>query len=246
MADQRAPHTDDQIPVRRERLAYRREQSAVVRDAAIAILILVCLAQPQIVRSWLSSLGVSKATIFGLELTPANEDKIASTISQLEQARDGAIAERNEFARKAAQALAELKRVQGGNPTLDSSLAQVRTTLREAAQQPQGGTPIQQSIVQGARETLKGDARWAVVFGGDLSLAEAQDELAWAQRNGIDDTAVMLRRGWYRSVAPQPSLEAAEQALRIARQRRRDAYIVNLATWCPRLTDRAGFKECRS
>jgi hypothetical protein len=208
MADQIAPHPDDQIPVRRERLAYRREQSTLVRDAAIAILILVCLAQPQIVRSWLSSLGVSKATIFGLELTPANEDKIASTISQLEQARDGAIAERNEFARKAAEALAELKRVKGADPSLDTSLAQARTTLREAVQQPQSGSPVQQSIVQGAREAIKGDAQWAVVCGGDLSLAEARNEVTWAQRNGIESTGVMLRRGWYRSVAPQASLES--------------------------------------
>jgi hypothetical protein len=88
-------------------------------------------------------------------------------------------------------------------------------------------------------------ARWAVVFGGDVSLPLAAHEVTLARdRLGIANGAVYLRQGSYRSVAMADSWAQAQTLTAKARTRRADAYVVNLDKWCPNVAARDGYQEC--
>ena len=91
-------------------------------------------------------------------------------------------------------------------------------------------------------------ATWGVVFGGDATLDAARYEVdVAARKHGIPNAAIYLRNGSYRSVAVgSADRSAAQDILRLARQRRAGAYIVNLKTWCPQTAARDGYTECVS
>ena len=91
-------------------------------------------------------------------------------------------------------------------------------------------------------------ATWGVVFGGDATLDAARYEVdVAARKHGIPNAAIYLRDGSYRSVAVgSADRSAAQDILRLARQRRAGAYIVNLKTWCPQTAARDGYTECVS
>ena len=232
---------------RRQRLAYYREISTFLRDVLIAGLIVFCILRPDVVRSWLGSLGVSKATVLGFELTPGGEQELAETIDTLRQQRDAAIFERNSFARQAAEALREVERLRGSDPQLRGTIAALETSVRAPATTPpptERAARLQTELVENARRTIGSEAGWAVVYGADRNLDSAGAELAWARRNGIEDVAAVRRQNSYRSVAFAADAQAAEALLPIVRRRRADAYVVNLQTWCPNPVEREGFREC--
>ena len=94
----------------------------------------------------------------------------------------------------------------------------------------------------------EGPATWGVVFGGDSTLDAARSEVdVAARKHGIPNAAIYLRSGSYRSVAVGSADRSAAQAiLGRARQRRADAYIVNMNSWCPHPAARDGYTECVS
>lgn len=232
----------------RERLVYYREISTFLRDLLIAGLIVFCILRPDVVRSWLGALGVSKATVLGIELTPGSEQELAETIDTLRQQRDAAIFERNSFAEQAAAALREVERLKGTNPGLRGTIANLEAAVRAPAPAPAAtarGTRLQAELVETARQSLGSEAGWAVVYGADRDLEAARAELDWARRNGLDDVAAVRRQNNYRSVAFAPDARAAEAVRDIVRRRRPDAYVVNLQTWCPNMVEVDGVRECR-
>jgi hypothetical protein len=91
-----------------------------------------------------------------------------------------------------------------------------------------------------------GPANWAVVIGGDATLPAAKDEVAIVtKKHGIANASIYLRNGSYRTVAVVGGdRSAAEDALGRGRERRADAYIVNMNTWCPQVEAREGYTEC--
>ena len=58
---------------------------------------------------------------------------------------------------------------------------------------------------------------WGVVFGSDRALEAARDELRRASRNGVEQTAIYLRNGYYASIALRADRAEAERILRIVR-----------------------------
>lgn len=77
---------------------------------------------------------------------------------------------------------------------------------------------------------------YGVVFGGDRDESEARTQLNFAR--GLPGLARLFRRqGYYRSVVVYPTRDAAAGALPRIRALNRystDAYLVTLASWCPR------------
>lgn len=240
--DQNASRT----AIHRERLGFYRDASTFLRDILIGGLILFCVMRPDVVRSWLSALGVSKATFLGFELTPGNERELAATIDGLRQQRDAAIFERNSLAEKAAAALRELEQLKGSDPALRGEIASIEASTRPT--QPPAGSQarkIQNELIEGAQRTLGSAEGWGVIFGGDVSLEAAQTEVDWARRNGLNNVGIVRRQGSFRSIVfVARSAEAAEQVRRLVSRRRPDSYVVNLASWCPNLVERNGYREC--
>ena len=228
----------------RERLGTAREATALARDILIALLVLVVVVKPAILKSWLGALGVSKATIFGLELTPGSERELAATIDGLKQQRDAAIFERNSLARKAEEALREVERLKGGaDPALARELDSIRASVSVPAASASGSSGS--SWVESARQEIESKGgRWAVVYGGDVSLQDAQGETGWAARHGLNGATIFNRQGSFRTVVLAESPEAAEGLLAVARKRRADAYVVNMETWCPQAEERQGYRQC--
>ena len=85
---------------------------------------------------------------------------------------------------------------------------------------------------------------WGVVFGSDRALDAARDELRRASRNGVDQTAIYLRNGYYASIALRADRAEADRILRIVRAFRSDAYVADMRTWCLRPQPLAGYVEC--
>jgi hypothetical protein len=245
MGEERVRSAASRTAAQRERLALLRDYSTLTRDLLIAGLILFCVVRPDILRSWLGALGVSKATLFGLELNPGNEKALASTIDTLKQQRDAAIFERNSMAKKAEEALREVERLKGADPAVTDAIASIQASTRAASAAPSPKAALNQSLlVESARRAIDGGGRWAVVYGGDTSLEAARVDMGWGQRNGLEGRTVVNRQGIFRSIVLADSPEAAEALLETARRRRPDAYVVNMQTWCPRTEQRAGFMQC--
>lgn len=85
---------------------------------------------------------------------------------------------------------------------------------------------------------------WGVVFGRDRALEAARDELRRASRNGVEQTAIYLRNGYYASIALRADRAEAERILRIVRAFRSDAYVADMRTWCLRPQPLAGYVAC--
>lgn len=88
---------------------------------------------------------------------------------------------------------------------------------------------------------------WGVVFGADRTLSSAQPEVsANAEKWGLVNPRIYLRRGVYRSVSVVKDRAEAEDVLAKAQANAagRSPYIVNLDNWCPRPRPRADFIEC--
>lgn len=84
---------------------------------------------------------------------------------------------------------------------------------------------------------------WAIVFGGDKSLSEAQFEINRAKKIGFNGT-IFLRSGSYRSVMIFETRREAENTLEKFKELRQTAYIVNMEKWCPNITVDNNIKQC--
>lgn len=89
-----------------------------------------------------------------------------------------------------------------------------------------------------------GGRPWGVVFGSDRALEAARDELRRASRNGVEQTAIYLRNGYYASIALRADRAEAERILRMVRAFRSDAYVADMRTWCLRPQPLAGYVAC--
>lgn len=90
------------------------------------------------------------------------------------------------------------------------------------------------------------DRPWAVVFGSDPTLGAAQDELRRAARNGVEDTGIYLRNGYYASVALRADRGEADLVLGVVRRFRSDAYVTDMRKWCLQPQARDGFVACQT
>lgn len=86
---------------------------------------------------------------------------------------------------------------------------------------------------------------WAVVFGADRTLPQAQHEIrVTAPKAGVDGAEIVLRAGFYRSVVRFTDRDQAEAALEKLKAVRDSAYIVDMSTWCSNLVDQKNYQNC--
>ena len=85
-----------------------------------------------------------------------------------------------------------------------------------------------------------------VVFGGDVSFKLAAYEKENAAKLGVSNVTIYLKEQSYRCVALTNNKDEAQRILSIVRKRRKDAYIVNMNTWCPNSVHRNDYEECQA
>lgn len=86
-------------------------------------------------------------------------------------------------------------------------------------------------LVQKVQVSTGISVTWGVVYGGDRILDVAQYEVRTiARKLGLTTAAIDYRRGSYRSVATSTDRLQAGTLLKKAKARRKDPYIVNMAT----------------
>jgi hypothetical protein len=102
------------------------------------------------------------------------------------------------------------------------------------------------TYVERAQKSADTGAQWGVVYGYDGNLQQAQYEVTRAaELYKILNPNIYLRQGIYRSVSVVGNRDQAEQELPSVRQRRADAYIVNMTSWCPNAVKQNGYVECQ-
>jgi hypothetical protein len=135
-----------------------------------------------------------------------------------------------------AVALAEAA-IREAQPVLDDA-------ARAAANVQAAARSTQQVVASLPRS---GESAFAVVFGGDASEAAANAEIARAKAKGLP-AEIFLRQRSFRSVVPfsdRADAQAALPEIRALSPTARDAYVVNLASWCPEpQAVAAGVRDC--
>ena len=227
-------------------VATGKDLVALLRDLALFLVAVSLFAFPQVLNQRLEQAGFVKGTIAGFEWQ-AGLERSQEALNDANQAIHN-LQEQNGVLTTALRTVndqlndpalsARLERVQEQSElsarAADATQAAVRRTIASNA-----------PLVQEAREATGRDGPWYVVYGGDPSLAGAQDEVSIVERQGgISGSRIILRQGSYRSVVPVETREQAQQLLAQARGRRSDAYLVRQSSWCGRLEPRDGYLEC--
>jgi hypothetical protein len=87
-------------------------------------------------------------------------------------------------------------------------------------------------------------ATWAVIFGADKSLKEAQYEISQANKRGYPTGQIFLRAGSYRSVIIASNRAEAEELLGRLKNYRESSYLVNMEKWCPNTVSQPSYFDC--
>jgi hypothetical protein len=239
----------------------------LLKSVALVFIFVALLAFPEIVHRALTGVGVAEFDLWGFKgktaLAKVATDLQEAQVVQAEltkklTASDSELkrlaAENNDLRRRQQPVRAPGDKTvanptPSNAPASDASihvlLAQNSDALKRATDfRAQADKALMQNaaMISSAKEiAAKGDQRWIVIYGSDVSEEAALTELKRATAQGFDDAFVCLKRSRYRAVVEFGSLEAANQALpqiRTLSETAKEAYVVNLGVWCPKLEKR--------
>ncbi len=223
-----------------------KEASAAARDTLLLLVTALLIIFPQQFNDILVRAGFEEGSLVGFTW----KKKLVDSDAMLSEANSTI----TELKAQNAQLTAKLQEVKtqvgstAAKASIDALTAQSRALEVSSDKVVRNVAITQKSyaeLVNRAVASSNEPARWAVVFGGDVSLPLATDEINWAKnRLGIPNGTVYLRQGSYRSVAPADSWAQAQALTIKARTRRADAYIVNLDKWGPSVAAKEGYQEC--
>src|SRR5215213_2328886 len=230
-------------------VAVGKDAVTLLRDVALFILAFLLLVLPETFNGLLTKAGFKEGNIAGFkwESTIKKNDeelvKANSIISELTN-------QNQNMSKLLQQAQAtvtdttlkqQINQINDKNAALTAASsdveASVQSTLADNAQ-------LFKQVPSGNDET----ALWGVVYSGDADLKSAQYEVgpAVAGKYQLPNPSIFHQQGSYRGVSVVGSRTEAQQVLSRAKQRRPDAYIINLRTWCPSGTSKEGYRECGS
>ena len=221
---------------------------ALFRDLALFILALLLLVFPATFNSILSNAGFEEGSFVGFKWKP----KLLNADAALKEAQ-ALITDLREQNDKMSKALAEAQ-----SKLNDPALKEQYAKLEESNKQLNvASTRVEDSVastiasnaplVEKVQSAADKNSQWGIIFGGDATLDAAKYEVEKvAPKLEIPNASIYFRQGSYRSVSVVGSRSEAEQVLPKARQRRPDAYIVNMSAWCPNSNEKNGYRECVS
>ncbi len=228
-------------------LARGKDLVALLRDAALLGLAILLLLFPQNFNEVLTSAGFEEGSIVGFKW----KAKLLQSDDALKSAQ-ATIANLQEQLKKTTEVLNATKSVVN-DPSVKQKivgLAQDNSRVVNASSQAQADVrstiASNATYVEKAQSSMTSSGGWAVVFGSDVSLAAARDEIVKAGKLGIPDAGIYFRNGYYASIVITENRSAATDYLAIAKSFRPDAYISSIATWCRNMQQREGFIECQS
>lgn len=239
----------------------------LLKSLALVLVVVALFAFPQLVHRALTGIGVAEFDLWGFKGKTALA-KVATDLQEAQvvqneltrklQASDAElkrlVTENEDLRRRQPLARPDGKpspyQAQSAPQSQDDSVralliqnSNALTRANDFRAQTDKALTQNAAIISSAKEmTAKGDQRWIVIFGSDVSEDAALTALKRATAEGFDTVFVCLKRGRYRSVVEFGSLEAATQALpqiRAMSDAAREAYVVNLGVWCPRLEKRS-------
>lgn len=220
----------------------------LLRDTFLLALIFLLLAFPVTFKSLLIKAGFKEGSIAGLKW----EANLDDSDQALKEARANItnLTTQNE---KLLKAIADAQ-TRTNNPTEKLQLAKLEEENKKLKQASakveaniQDTIASNASLVEEVQMATGASVQWGVVYGGDTNLDAAKYEAGViAQKYGITNPSIFLRQGMFRSIATASDRTDAEQLLLKAKNRRSDAYIVNLNKWCPRFEQKTGYAECIS
>ena len=246
-ADQKAVAKVSRLKMPVELTALAKDLVSVLRDSALFILALLLLVFPTSFNSLLTKAGFEEGSLVGFKW----KANLLDSDTALKEAR-ATITDLKTQLDKTSQALAEAQ-TKLNDPTLNEKLAKLQ---EENKQVTNSSARVEASVsntiaanaplVEKAQTAVSNSGSWGVIFSGDTKIDDARYEAKTvAPKYGIPNPVIFLdKNGSYRCVSVVQSRSEAEQILPKARQRRADAYIVNMANWCPTSTDKGEYREC--
>jgi hypothetical protein len=113
----------------------------------------------------------------------------------------------------------------------EAAVAQSRQLATTSAAASTGALRSNAAVLRDSYASVgAGQSSWGIVFGGDVSVREAEAEIAKAK--DVEDLAIYHRQRSYRSVAVFDTRAEAERLLPRLRKINTGAYIVVLDRWC--------------
>jgi hypothetical protein len=223
-----------------------KDAVGLLRDLALFMLALLLLVFPGTFNGVLTKAGFEEGSLVGFKW----KSKLVESDAALKEART-TITDLKAQLDKTSQALAEaqgrfndpafkdtLAKLEEENKKVNAASAQVEVSIANTI-------ASSATLVEKAQTDVTNNAVWGVVFSGDATLDAAKYEVTVvAPKLGIPNAAVYFRQNSYRSVSVVESRTQADQVLAKAKQRRSDAYIINLSTWCPGAAEKDGYREC--
>lgn len=227
-------------------IGLAKDLVSLLRDLALFLLAALLLLFPSKLNTLLTSAGFEEGSLVGFKW----KAKLVDSDSALKEAR-ATITDLKTQLDKTSQALGEAE-TRLNDPAFKDQLAKLQEENRQVnASSSKVQASVASTIATNAQlvekaQTATGSSHtWGVVYSGDASLADAQYEVnVIAPKLGIPNVSIYFREGSYRSVSVLDDRTQAEQVLPKAKQRRADAYLVNMSTWCPAANEKEGFKEC--
>ncbi len=227
-------------------VAVGKDLVALLRDSALLLLAVLLIALPATFNDILQKAGFEEGSVVGFKW----KTKLVESDAALKEAQ-ATITNYKEQNEQLTKALAEAQK-QSNSASLKEHLAkltenntQLNIASSSVAASLEATIASNAPLVQKAQASIDQATTWGVVFGGDTALDAAKYETGTvAPKLGIADALVYFRQGSFRSVAISPERSQAEQLLYKAKGRRPDAYVVNMSTWCPRVEERVGYREC--
>jgi hypothetical protein len=224
-----------------------KDTVALLRDLALFVLALLLVVFPGKFNDVLTKAGFEQGSLVGFTW----KSQLVESDNALKEART-TIADLKAQLDKTAKALNEAQ-AKLNDPSLNATVAKLdaeNNKLREASIKVEASISntiaSSASLVEKAQTALVSNPVWGVVYSGDATLDSARYEVtSVATLYGIPNAAVYLRQNSFRAVSVLENRTQAEQVLAKAKQRRNDAYIVNLPTWCPSPAEKNGYRECR-
>lgn len=227
-------------------VALGKDLVAMLRDGILLVLAVLLIAWPQAINSILVEAGFEEGSFAGLKW----KAKLAKSDDALVEAQ-ATIADLIAQNKNLNTLLADVKigiedpktrenisRLEALNTRLADSSMMVQTTVESTIAN-------NASLVQKVQTSTGTIVTWGVVYGGDRTLKDAQYEITTiAPKLGLTNAAIYYRQNSYRSVATTTDRLAAEQLLQKAKERAKDAYLVNMASWCAQKVEKEGYFEC--
>lgn len=218
---------------------------ALLRDIALAVLAILLLLFPATFNDRLTKAGFEEGSFAGLKW----KAKLVESDTVLKEARvqitdlSGQLKLTSEKLREAEAKLndpkfnAEVTKLEQDTKSISAAAQKVTASVANT---------ISSNATLVERAQSASDGKWGIIYGGDSKLDRAKYEIETiALKLSIPNATILMdKNGSYRSVSIVDSNEEARQVLVKAKQRRQDAYIVRLSSWCPNRIQKDGYQLC--